>query len=123
MLGCALRQVNRGWLRAAACVLDLVNGRRTVRSARERIFHFFRDPERADEEVNDTLKECWLISFDPMTGEEQDPSADKEREADPPPRDEKKHETRDDHRNSNGVHHFVPGIGVLVVVLRHVLTQ
>jgi len=89
----------------------------------ERIFQFFGDPEWADEEVDDALKESWSISFDTMTGKEQNPSADKKREADPPPCDAQKHETRDDDRNSNGVHYLVPGIRVFVVVLRHVFAQ
>ena len=74
-------------------------------------------------QIDRKMKFLRRIPFDPMTGKEQDPSADKEREADPPPCDAQKHETCDDDRNSNGVHRLVPGIGVLVVVLRHVLTQ
>jgi hypothetical protein len=69
------------------------------------------------------LKERWLISFDPMTGEKQDPSANEERETDPPPRDAQKDDASYDYRNSDGMHHLVPGVGVLVVVLLHVLSQ
>ena len=56
-----------------------------------------------------------------MTGEEQNPATDEEREADAPPGKPQEDDARDDEGDSDGMHHLVPGIGVLVIVLRHVL--
>jgi len=92
-----------------------------VRGAKECVFQFFGDPDRADEEVDDALKECGFVAFNPMTGEEKDPATDEEREADVPPGDAQEGDARDDDGYSDGVHHLVPRIGVLVIVLRHVL--
>ena len=94
-----------------------------VRGIKECVFQFFGDPDWAYEEVDDALKECWLIALDAMAGKEQDPAAYEEREADAPPRDAQQHDARDDDGDADGMHHFVPGIGVLVIVLRHVLSQ
>jgi hypothetical protein len=101
----------------------LVRGGRFVGRACDRIFDFFYDPERAYEEVDDALKECWFISFDAMADKEQDPSADKKREADSPVSETYERDPHDDDGDSHCVHHLVPGIGVLVVVLRHELTK
>jgi len=92
-----------------------------MRGAEERVFEFFCDPHWADEEVEDALKECGLVAFDAMASEEKNPAADEEREAYAPPRDAQKDDARDDEGDSDGMHHLVPGIGVLVIVLRHVL--
>lgn len=92
-----------------------------MRGAEDRVFQFFGDPDRADEEVDEALKECGLVAFDAVAGEEQDPAAYEEREADAPPRDAQEDDARDNDGDSDRVHHFVPGIGMLVIVLRHVL--
>ena len=97
--------------------------RRTVRGAKECIFQFFGDPDRAYEEVDEALKECGFVSFYAMAGEKEDPAAEEERDADAPPGKAQQDDTRDDDGDSDCVHHLVPGIGVLVIILRHVLAQ
>jgi hypothetical protein len=94
-----------------------------VRGAEDRVFQLFGDPDRADEEVDEALKKRGLISFNAMTSEEQDPAAYEERETNPPPCDAQKDDARDYDGDSDGVHQFVPWIGVLVIVLSHVLIQ
>lgn len=92
-----------------------------VRGIKECVFQFFGDPDWADEEIDEALKECGFISFDAMTGEKKDPAADEEREADAPPGYAQQDDTRDDDGDSDGMHHLIPRIGVLVIILRHVL--
>ena len=92
-----------------------------MRRSKERILQFFGYPYGPDEEVDDALKECGFVSFDAMTGEEENPATDEEREADAPRGDPQEDDARDDEGDSDGMHHLVPGIGVLVIVLRHVL--
>lgn len=92
-----------------------------MRSAKERVFQLFSNPDRAHQEIEEALKEGGLVSFDAMTGEEQNPASDEQWESDAPPGDAHHDDARDNERNSDGMHHLVPRIGVLVIVLSHVL--
>src|ERR1700690_455787 len=95
-----------------------------VGSVATQSFHeLFGDPDGAHEEVNQPLEEGRLVAFDAMPGEKQDPASNKKREANFPVRERRDHNSRDDDGDAEGVKNFIPGVGVLVIVLRHVLAE
>lgn len=94
-----------------------------VRGAEKGVFEFLGDPDGADEEVDHALKERGLVAFDAVAGEEENPSGDEESEANAPVGEASEDDGGEDDGNTDAVHEFVPGVGVLVIVLRHVLGE
>jgi hypothetical protein len=89
----------------------------------ESVFQFFGDPEGADEKIDQALEERGLVAFDAVAGEQQNPSANEQREAGAPVRQGCENDSGEDDGNAYAMQDFVPRIRVLVVVLRHVLVK
>jgi hypothetical protein len=84
------------------------------------VLKFLRDPQRANQKVNQTLKERRLVALDAMPKKIQNPAANEQRRAKPPiPHRQQNNPSKND-RNSNSMQKFVPGISVLVIILRHI---
>ena len=94
-----------------------------MRAAEQRVLDFLRDPDGSNEEIDHSLEERGLVAFNTMPRKQQNPPAYKQRQADPPERQNQQNDSRDDDRDSDAVQNLVPHVVMFVVVLRHVLAE
>ena len=85
--------------------------------------HFPSHPDWTDQQVHRSLKECRMIAFDPVSQEQQRPSADKKSRSPDPFRQDQQSEADKNHRNPDAVQQLIPDGSVFVIVLRHVVRQ
>src|SRR6185437_16943206 len=73
--------------------------------------------------INDALKKSGAVAFDAMSAEEENPSSHEQREPQLPSQHREQHQRRNHQRDANPVTHFVPTIGMLVIVSGHVVRE
>src|SRR5262249_41676182 len=97
-------------------------GRRAMRS-RQETPKFLRHPDWPNQQIDRSLKKCWSIAFDAVPHKQKDPASQENSKSQEPLRENHQDGACEDHGDSDAVAHFVPGRGMLVIVLRHVVRQ
>jgi len=83
----------------------------------ERVFNFLGDPNRPHQKIDQSLKECRLVSLDEMAQEQHDPSQYKKREPHAPQRKNRQNNPDENDWNADSVEQLIPRVRMLVVIL------
>jgi hypothetical protein len=92
-------------------------------AAEHGILELFRDPQRPNKEVYQSLKKGGFVALDSMAEEIHDPAANEQRCPEPPVHHHQEDDAGDDDGNPDRVEKLIPRVCVLVIVLRHVLIE
>jgi len=94
-----------------------------VPAAKHGVLELLRNPQRAHEEVYQSLKKGGFVALDSMAEEIHDPAANEQHTPEPPVRHHQEDDAGDDDGNPDRVEKPIPRVCVLVIVLRHVLFE
>jgi hypothetical protein len=84
---------------------------------------FLSYPDGSNKQVNRALEERRMVTFDPVTQEQERPTAKEESAAGKPSGEKKQDQPGKNHRDANSMQQLVPAGRVFVIVLRHVVRQ